>query len=87
MPLGEARAHLSEVIGSIEATHERVTITRHGKPVAIVLSTEDFASLEETLEILASPAARRAIDEGEEALAADDTVDLADLLSEVGRKE
>jgi antitoxin YefM len=85
MPLGEVRAHLSEVIESIETTHERITITRHGKPVAIVLSTEDFESMEETWEILASPGARAAIDEGEAAIQAGNTVDLAYLTREFGR--
>jgi prevent-host-death family protein len=65
MPLGEVRARLSEVIETIETTHERIITIRHGKPVAIVLSTENFESMEETLEILASPGARAAINEGE----------------------
>ena len=36
-------------------THDRLTITRHGQPVAVVLSPDDLASMEETLAILAVP--------------------------------
>jgi antitoxin YefM len=41
------------------------TITRHEKPVAYVLGADDLSSLGETMEILASPAARKAIADAE----------------------
>lgn len=40
----------------VEREHCRVVITRHDKPAAVVLSTDDLASLEETLEIVSRPA-------------------------------
>lgn len=64
MPLGQARNHLSELIDGINRTHDRLTITRHGERVAVVLSPDDLASIEETLDILAIPGAFEAIDEG-----------------------
>lgn len=64
LPLGEARNRLSEVIDGIDRTHDRLTITRHGRPVAVVLSPDDLASMEETLAILAVPGALEAIREG-----------------------
>jgi prevent-host-death family protein len=35
--------------------HHRVVITRHGKPAAVVISTDDLESLEETLEVVSRP--------------------------------
>ncbi|MBA3527793.1 MAG: type II toxin-antitoxin system Phd/YefM family antitoxin [Propionibacteriaceae bacterium] len=64
LPLGEARNHLSEVIDGIERTHERVTITRHGHAVAVVVSPDDLAGMEETLAILAVPGALEAVQRG-----------------------
>jgi prevent-host-death family protein len=64
MPLAAVKAHLSEVVDRVLRTHERVTITRHGRREAIIISPEDVDALEETLEILSSPGALREIAEG-----------------------
>ena len=64
LPLGEARDHLSELVDGIDRTHDRVTITRHGRPVAVVMSPDDLAEMEETLAILAVPGALEEIKEG-----------------------
>ncbi|MGA8454186.1 MAG: type II toxin-antitoxin system Phd/YefM family antitoxin [Streptosporangiaceae bacterium] len=42
MPLGEAKSHLSELVGRVHDHHERVTVTVHGKPSAVLLSVEDL---------------------------------------------
>lgn len=34
---------------------ERVVITRHGKPAAVVISAADLESLEETLQVVSRP--------------------------------
>ncbi len=41
------------------------TITRHDKPVAYVIGADELASLVETMELLANPAARKAIADAE----------------------
>jgi prevent-host-death family protein len=64
VPLGEARDRLSEFVAEVERTHERVTITRHGHPAAVLISAVDLASIEETLEILGTPGTSEAIREG-----------------------
>ena len=46
---------LSEVVDQVEREHDRVVITRHGKPAAVVIITDDLASLEETLEVVSRP--------------------------------
>ncbi len=56
MPLREVKNHLSEVVGQVEREHNRVTITQHGRPAAVVISADDLGSLEETLDILSRPA-------------------------------
>ncbi len=49
LPLTEAKAKLNELVESAVTTHERVTITRHGKPAAVLISVDDLESLEETI--------------------------------------
>ena len=55
---------MSEYVSEVARTHERVTITRHGKPVAVLVSVEDMEGLEETLDILSTPGEYEAIREG-----------------------
>lgn len=55
--LADAKAHFSEIIDLVEKQHERVVITRRGKPAAIIMSPDDLESLEETLDILSTPGA------------------------------
>lgn len=64
VPLGDAKNRLSEYVSGVERTHERVTITRHGHPAAVLVSADDLAALEETVNILATPGASDAIAEG-----------------------
>jgi antitoxin YefM len=52
LPLAEVKNRLSEVVDEVEREHARVVITKHGRPAAVVMSTEDLESLEETLDIM-----------------------------------
>lgn len=56
LPLADVKNRLSEVVERIEREHNRVVITKHGKPAAVVLSVDDLASLEETLDVLGDQA-------------------------------
>jgi antitoxin YefM len=47
--LADAKSRLSELIQSAVTTHERTVITRNGKPAALLLSIEDWESIEETM--------------------------------------
>jgi antitoxin YefM len=50
--LAEAKAHLSELVQRVHGQHERITVTVHGKPLAVLLSTDDLERLEETIAVL-----------------------------------
>jgi antitoxin YefM len=56
LPLAEVKNRLSEVVERVEREHDRVVITKHGRPAAVVVSVDDLESLEETLEILSDGA-------------------------------
>jgi antitoxin YefM len=73
-PLRDVRNHFSDVIDRVEHEHERVTVTRNGRPVAVIISTEDLAELEETLAVLGDPQALADIREADAAYAAGDVV-------------
>jgi len=52
----ELRKTLAATLDKVTSDHEPVIITRdRGKPAAVLMSLEDFASYEETLHLLRSP--------------------------------
>lgn len=53
IPLADAKAHLSEVVSRVSKHHERVTVTVHGQPSAVLVAPDDLAMLEETIAVLA----------------------------------
>ncbi len=62
LPLAEIKAHLSEIVDRVEREHERIVLTRNGRPAAVIMSPEDLESLEDTLDLLSDPAAMRGVD-------------------------
>ena len=67
--LAEAKAHLSELVARVGDQHERITVTVHGRPAAILLAVDDLESLEETIAVLSDAPALRALGEADAELA------------------
>lgn len=61
LPVSEAKARLNELARLAHAQHERFTLTRNGRPEAVLLSVDDLEGLELTLEILSDQDAVTAI--------------------------
>ena len=55
LPLSAAKARLSEIADEVDRTHQRVQITKNGRSYVVLISAEDLASLEATLELLSDP--------------------------------
>ncbi len=47
--LADVRMQLSRYVEDVMRTHERVTITKNGRPAAVLISAEDLDAMEETL--------------------------------------
>lgn len=80
-PLSYVKAHLSELADQVESEHQRVLVTRNGRPAAVLISPEDLESLEETLAILSDPAMMRKVREGEAARDLGQVISLEELRS------
>lgn len=70
VPFTEARARLTELLDEVEARHEHLVITRKGRPAAVVVSSEEWEALEETLEILSDQKTLDALRQSDEDVAA-----------------
>ena len=64
IPISDVRANLPDLVNKVSSNLDRVVITVNGQPKAILVSSEELESLEETAEILAIPGARKSIKEG-----------------------
>ena len=51
----EAKAHLSELAERVENEHDRILVTRNGRPSFVLISPDDLESLEESLDIVRDP--------------------------------
>lgn len=52
LPFSEVKAHLSEIADRVEEQHDRILVTRNGRPSFVLMSPDDLESLEESLDIL-----------------------------------
>ncbi len=72
--LRTVRDRFSEYVDRVEQQHERVVVTRNGRPAAVLMSPDDLDSLEETLAVLADHDVVRALREAEDEIARGDVV-------------
>jgi len=77
--LADVKAHLSEIVDLVESQHERVIITRNGRPAAVIISPADLENLEETLDLLATPGALEEIRAAESEIASGRILTAAEL--------
>ncbi len=67
LPLANVKAKFSEMVDRVEHTHDRIIVTRNGRPAAVLISPEELESLEDTLELLSDPEAMRQLAEARRA--------------------
>jgi antitoxin YefM len=86
LPLGEVKTHLSELVSRVHDHHERVTVTVHGRPSAVLVAIEDLERLEETLAILRDPDTMARLAESDAELARGESISESELAEEVRRR-
>lgn len=72
--LRNVKDRFSEFVDRVNREHERIVVTRNGRPAAVLISPDDLDSLEETLAILGDTEAVKALAEAEAAVATGDVV-------------
>jgi antitoxin YefM len=88
LPLSHVKAHLSEIADRVEGQHDRIVVTRKGRPAAVLVSPEDLESLEETLAVLSDPELMRQIRASEEELErGEEGITLEELRAEIDARD
>lgn len=72
--LRTVKDRFSEYVDRVEREHERIVVTRNGRPAIVLISTDDLESLEETLAILSDPDALSGVRAGDVAVSVGDVV-------------
>jgi prevent-host-death family protein len=87
LPLATVKARFSEIVDRVARQQDRVTVTRNGQPAAVLVSTDDLESLEETLAIMSDRSLTAQIRASEKAAAAgEDGVGLDALRADLERR-
>ena len=88
LPLADARAQLSRLIDEVTTTHERFDITRNGHRAAVLLSADDYDTLQDTISVLSDAELLASHRAGRAAIEAGDHLDaeqLATAMRDAGR--
>ncbi len=79
LPLATVRNQLSSLVDDVARTHGTLTITRNGKPAAVVISADDYESIMETLALLNDPVDQERLAEAERSVADGDATNRDDI--------
>jgi len=82
--LKDLRPKLPRIIDEIDSKMDRFIITRRGKPVALIMSIEDYESILETLDILSDTRLMKRIKEAEKDVQSGDLKALDRIEKELG---
>lgn len=84
LPISAVKARLNDLVEQAVRTHEHLTITKNGAPAAVMVSADEWESLQETLFWLSQPGVNEDIAEADRALAAGETISAEDLRGRYG---
>jgi len=79
VPAREFRTHLADLLDEVADRREHVTVTRRGRPAAVLVPVDEYEALEETAEILSDEGTLVAIRRGLDDLAQGDVTSLDDV--------
>ncbi len=86
IPLAEAKKSLSAIVRDVDEKYDRFAITRNGVEKAVIISSEEFEGLMETLDILSRKEEREAIARAKKQVGKGKTVSLRDFKSRLKLK-
>lgn len=84
MSISAAKARLNELVDQAVTTHEQVTITKNGTPAAVIVSADEWESMQETLFWQSQPGLLDDVARAREEYKAGETVSGEDLRQHYG---
>lgn len=87
VPVREFRSNLADLLDEVADRREHVTITRRGRPSAVVIPVGEYEALEETADILSDDETLAAIRRGLDELRAEEMSSLEDVRAAQSARE
>jgi antitoxin YefM len=84
IPIAEAKKSLSAIVKDADEKFDRFAITRNGVNKAVLLSSDEFDGLIETIDILSRKEEREAIGRAKKQVRAGKTIPFKDIKSRYG---
>ncbi|MFH1350785.1 MAG: type II toxin-antitoxin system Phd/YefM family antitoxin [Pseudomonadota bacterium] len=84
--LAEAKKSLSAIIKDVDEKYDRFTITKNGVSKAVLVSSDEFEGLLETIDILSRKEEREAIARAKKQVRSGQTVSIKDIKRRHGLK-
>lgn len=85
MSVSEAKDKLSQLVESVDSTHDAITITRHGRAAAVLVAAADLQQLTDTIEWLSDPLTVTEVAEAEDDIVAGNTLSIEDARAALRR--
>lgn len=80
LPITDAKARIAELADRVEREHDQFTLTRNGRPAAMLISVDEYESLLETLAVLSDPATRADLAEASRSVIDTDEDEMAAIM-------
>jgi len=84
VPISAVKSKLNEYVDAVSATREQVTITKNGSPAAVLIGSDEWEAIQETLFWLSQPGIRDTIAEADADIATNRTHGEDDIRAEFG---
>ena len=82
--ISAAKAELNELVEDVGRSREHITFTKHGAPVAVMVSADEWESIQETLFWQSQPGIRDDLAQAEQDVATGDTVSAEEVRARYG---
>ena len=84
VPISAVKSKLNEYVDAVSVTREQVTITKNGSPAAVLIGSDEWESIQETLFWLSQAGVRDTLAEADADVAAGRTHGEAAIRAEFG---
>lgn len=70
LPISQVKSKINEYVDAVSETRDQITITKNGRPAAVLIGVDEWESIQETLHWLSQPGILESINQSEADVAA-----------------
>ena len=70
LPISQVKSKINEYVDAVSETRDQITITKNGRPAAVLIGVDEWESIQETLHWLSQPGILESLSQSEADVAA-----------------